>query len=424
MVSINKIRIFMVIAVFHPYIGGAEKQAEKLASELIKNNIDVTMITGRWSNLLKKHEELNGIKIVRNLTNFIPGGKGGLNTKISFFQPPPSNSGSRIKSVKVFFRKIFVRSCVYFYQISLLFYLLKQRNNYDIIHVHQVLYPAFISTVAARILKKPVIAKVGSSGFNSDIHQIKKLPEGRVQLRYILNNLSKLVCTSRKMKEEFLCEGIKKDKIVLIRNGVKTEDFKRSYKSCNDLVYLGRFIKSKDIITLIAAFAQIIKTNKDLRLTLIGDGPEKDNIISMIERSGLNDNIILTGMIDDPEEILRKSDIFIFPSLIEGLSNSLIEAMSSKLPCVVTNIPGNVEVIGDKDSGYDIQEGGFAESGYGILFNPSDIEGLVGSIKYLFKNQGIREKIGESAYLRIRSEFDIKRVADRYISLYEEVGRQ
>ena len=68
MVSIKKIRIFMVIAVFHPYIGGAEKQAEKLASELIKNNIDVTMITGRWSNLLKKHEELDGIKIVRNLT--------------------------------------------------------------------------------------------------------------------------------------------------------------------------------------------------------------------------------------------------------------------------------------------------------------------------------------------------------------------
>ena len=416
----KKLRILMVIAVFYPYTGGAEKQAEKLASELINKNIDVTVVTGRWSNLLKRREELNGIKIMRNFANPVFLKKGKLNTDISFFKPY-AGKDSKLKPVKITFNKIFIRSCVYIYQFSLLFYLLSHRKNYDIVHVHQVLFPAFISTFAARMLKKPVIAKVGSSGLNSDINQIKKLAEGRFQLRYILKNLDRLVCTSSKMKIEFLSEGMKKDKIILIRNGVRTEDFNRSYKSCTGLVYLGRFIKSKDIETLINAFSLVAGTNKDLRLILIGDGPEKDNIISLIKKSGLKDNIIMTGMINDPGEILRKSDMFVFPSLIEGLSNSLIEAMSFKLPCIVSNIPGNVEVIGDNGSNYIIGNGSFAESRYGILFNPADVDGLVNSIEYLLKSMEARERIGENAYLKVKDEFDILKVADKYTGLYEEV---
>jgi len=312
---------------------------------------------------------------------------------------------------------------VYIYQISLFFRLLTLGRNFDVIHVHQVLYPAFISAFAGRILKKPVIAKVGSSGFNSDINQIRKLPGGRLQLKYILKNLDVLVCTSRLMREEFAGEGMAEDGIRIIRNGVEVPRFSRSYNKCKKLVYLGRFIKSKGIETLITAFREIIKYHKGLKLTLIGDGPEKDNIKNMVEKQGLKDSIVFTGMISDPGRILRESDLFVFPSLIEGISNSLIEAMSLALPCVVTAIPGNIEVLG-KGQDYKIEKGSFIELESGILFNPEDDIGLLNAASYLIGNRNARERIGKGAFKRVMDEFNIKKVADNYLELYREVIRQ
>jgi len=418
----EKLKILMVIAVFYPYTGGAEKQAQKLASELIKKDIDVTVVTGRWDNNLKKIEKVNGFKIIRNLTNFDFRKKEKINIDKSFFYSGVLEGKSGLKSIKIFLRKIFVRLSVYIYQLTLFLILLSYRKSYDIVHVHQVLYPAFISTLCAKILKKPVIAKVGSSGFNSDINQIKKLPEGRLQLKYILRNIDRIICTSTVMVDEFKREGMDKDRIVLIHNGVKVKELNRSYKLCDTLVTMGRFIKSKNIDTLVTAFSMIIKnTDKKLRLILIGDGPERDNIVSIITKMSLEENITLTGMVDNPEELLKKSDVFIFPSLIEGLSNSLIEAMSCKLTCIVSNIPGNIEVVGENNLSYAIKKGDFKVTKYGVLFNPSDTGGLVNAIKYVLDNPGIRRELGENTYKKIKEEYNIKLIAESYSQLYKEV---
>jgi len=418
----ENLRVLMVIAVFYPYTGGAEKQAQKLASELIKKNIDVTIVTGRWNNNLKKVEEIGDLKVIRNFTNVDFREKDRINTDKSFFYSGRLDSKSLLKSIRIIFRKIFVRLSVYIYQLSLFFFLISNRRKYDVIHVHQVLYPTFISTLFAKTFKKPVIAKVGSSGFNSDINQIKKFPEGRMQLRYILKNIDRIICTSKIMIEEFIKEGVDKSKLILIRNGVKAQKFNRLYRNYENLATMGRFIKSKNIDTLINAFSIVIKADgKRLKLILIGDGPEKDNIVSLISKMGLKENITLTGMINNPEELLKKSDIFIFPSLIEGLSNSLIEAMSYKLPCIVSNIPGNVEVIGEDKSDYIIKKGDFEVTKYGILFNPRDADGLVNAIMYVMANPKVRREIGENGYNKIKREYNIEMIAERYIKLYKEV---
>lgn len=427
----ENLKILMVIAVFDPYVGGAEKQAQNLALELIRRNNCVSVITGRWSNILNKYDELDGLKIIRNRTNFNFYFKDKLDTTSIFFKEKPKVSKYKKEILGIILWKIFVRFCVYIYQLSLFFYLLFHIKSYDIIHVHQVLYPAFISTLCARIFKKPVIAKVGSSGFNSDINQIKKLPEGRCQLRYVLKHIDRIVCTTEKMREDFINEGMDSSRIRLIRNGVKTPDFNRQYEKNTELAYLGRFIKSKDIATLIIAFSKIIEENKkgasrlnavgQLKLTLIGDGPEKDNILSLIKELGLSKHVILTGMVKNPSEILKEADIFVFPSIIEGLSNSLIEAMASGLPCIATNIPGNIEVMGDAGQSNDIARGAYLETRHGILFNPSDVEGLVNSIIYVLKNKDLRKRIGQNAYSRIKDEFDIQSIAGKYLKLYEEL---
>jgi len=413
------LKILMVIAVFHPYIGGSENQAKKLALELIDKNLEVTVVSGRWSNALRRKENHEGLKIIRNLTNFKFWGNKQEDQEVDFFKPDLFLYKKRFKSIRVFLRKIFTRTSIYIYQISLFLFLLRYRKNYDIIHVHQVLFPAFISVICAKILKKPIITKVGSSGFNSDINQIKKFPEGRLQLRFILNNIDSLICTTSKMKEEFIKEGIDKDKIVLLPNGVRIPDFKRSYDKCTSLVYLGRFTETKNIKTLIQAFSRVtLNIDRKLMLVLIGDGPERNNINNLIRKLNLEEYILLPGLVKDPSNFLRDSDLFVFPSLIEGLSNSLIEAMSYKLPCIVTNIPGNVEAIGRRGMSYNIKSGNFLTTEYGVLFNPKDIEGLCNALLFMINNKIIRKEIGQSAYQKVNSEYNIKLIAEKYRELY------
>jgi glycosyltransferase involved in cell wall biosynthesis len=416
----KKLRILMVIAAFYPYIGGAEKQVQKLSNELIKRGIEVSVVTGRWNSNLKKVEIINGLRIYRNCANLNFINKEKLDVKEGIFNTGSIKKTAKPRKIKIFLMKLSFRLRVYIYQLSLFFFLLVNKRNYDMIHVHQVLYPAFISVICSRILKKPVIAKVGNSGFNSDINQLKKFPEGKLQLRYIIRNVNKIVCTTSIMSEEFLNEGLSHEKIILIHNGVMVNDFIRSYNNCDNILYVGRFIKNKNIEILISAFSIIInEVNNSAKLFLIGDGPERDKITAQIYENGLENSITLTGMVDNTEKFLKDSDVFILPSLVEGLSNSLIEAMSYKMPCIISDIEGNREVLGNVSSHYAIEPGSFLEAGSGLLFNPTDIGGLVNAYRHLHRDGKIRQEMGSKAYDRIKSEFDIRIIAEKYTELYK-----
>jgi glycosyltransferase involved in cell wall biosynthesis len=118
--------------------------------------------------------------------------------------------------------------------------------------------------------------------------------------------------------------------------------------------------------------------------------------------------------------------------------------MSFKLPCIVSIIPGNIEVLGDEsqdnkspddefqgdefpgdnNSCYDIKNGEFKVTKCGVFFNPCDVDGLVNAISYVMDNYEIRKKLGENAYRKILSEYNIESIADRYLRLYEEILKQ
>jgi glycosyltransferase involved in cell wall biosynthesis len=411
----------MVIAVFYPYIGGAEKQALNLARKLLGEKIKVSIITGRWSNSLKKYESLDGIRIYRNLTSIDFISKKRVNISYDIFKIRHPEENSILNPVKLLLQKLSIRLSIYIYQLSLFIFLLHRRKSYDIIHVHQVLFPAFISTICAKILKKPVIAKIGSSGFNSDIKQIKKYPEGRFQLKFILNNINRIIYTSNIMREEFIEQGADRDKLVFLPNGVYIPDFKRSYTECKNLLYLGRFTATKDIEILIKAFRNTLDHYDKINLTLVGDGPEKDSIVRLTKKLGIEKNVNFTGFVDEPGYILKKCDLFVFPSKIEGLPNSLIEAMSYRLPCIATNIPGNLQLLGENDVDYSIGRGEFTVTEYGVLFNTSDVEGLSRAIGFIIENRDIREKLGESSYRRVKKHYDIESISNKYHDLYREL---
>jgi glycosyltransferase involved in cell wall biosynthesis len=113
------------------------------------------------------------------------------------------------------------------------------------------------------------------------------------------------------------------------------------------------------------------------------------------------------GPVDSPAEYLRAADIFVLPSVAEGMSNSLLEAMATALPCVVSGIGGNTDLIADRQTGRLVAEP-TAETWSTTLIE-------------LLENSAERRRLGEAAHERIDSEFALEVVVDRYVDLYRRM---
>jgi len=156
--------------------------------------------------------------------------------------------------------------------------------------------------------------------------------------------------------------GIRRDKILLIRNGVDTEQYHPHRDSGlrgelgideGDFVVgtLGRLDPVKNHAGLIKAFATLSKGIRAALLVIVGDGPEKANLENLIRTLGISPSPILTGYRSDVARFYGLFDVFVLNSFAEGMSNTLLEAMSSGLPVICTPVGANVELIKDPDRG-------------------------------------------------------------------------
>jgi len=383
----------MVISQFHPIIGGAEKQAELLAKTLCKKRVQVTIATGWW-NFGTPHREIDsGFTIARNFSCWRMFGIKGLRTL-----------------------------GVFFYALSLGIYLLMHRKGYDIIHVHQVLYPAFISVLVGKgIMKKPVLAKMGCSGSTSDIRNLKRFPFGSLQLGYLIKKMDYLVTVNKEGREEFRALGYPLGRIQSIPNGVALPpDGKAQYDQVLFVITTVRLDKQKGIDILLKAWAGVVTREDNLELLIIGKGPHEGEFKDLCQSLGISDSVKFMGEVSQVEEHLKKSDIFVLASRAEGMSNSLLEAMSHGLTCIATNISGNAELMGMGENSR-IPKGNFMPTPNGLLFQPTDIDGLTKAILFLVRNPKERENLGRSGRQYIQKNFSIDLVAEKYITLYQRM---
>jgi glycosyltransferase involved in cell wall biosynthesis len=385
-------RILMVVSQFHPIIGGAEKQAQLLAQKLIEKGIEVQVMTGWWKLRTPRKETINGVSIFRNFSCWGMFGIKGLRPLGAVM-----------------------------YMVTLAIYLLVHRKEYDIIHVHQALYPAFVSVlVGKQCLGKPVIVKTASSGMTSDIGWLSRFPLGKLQLRYLLNHLSWLVAVSRVTGQEFEQIGFPGSKILYIPNGVEIPVDRRSLRHhMFHAVTTARISREKGIDVLLKAWANLSPNEKDLRLTIIGDGPLRYEMERIVRDLGIAETIEFTGWVNNVKEYLQQTDIFVLPSRTEGMPNAMLEAMSYGIPCIATNVGGNMELLERK--GEEILRGRYVIGKNGLLINPDDVKGLTEAILFFLRNRNEREEMGKRSRQFIQENYSIDWVAERYISLYQSV---
>lgn len=197
--------------------------------------------------------------------------------------------------------------------------------------------------------------------------------------------------------------GLKENKIRVIYNSVdldyrvppeKIKALKDEFKIASGqkvLAIVGRIDPPKGHIYLIRAMAEIVKTTRNARLLVIGDGPSRKGLEEEVKKLSLNDQVVFTGVRNDARDILSIADVFVFPTLSEGFSLAVLEALAAGLPCVATNIGPNAEQIKHSENG--------------LLVDPYSPEGIVKAVTYLFSNPEIADSISRKAILSVKQRF-------------------
>ena len=171
---------------------------------------------------------------------------------------------------------------------------------------------------------------------------------------------------------------------------------------------VGRLSRVKNHHYLIDAFATLLRSravwSDRLRLVIVGDGPERSALETLIARSGLEERVLISGYSDQVPSFLACMDLFVLPSHSEGVSNTLLEAQATGLPAVATAVGSTPELVVDGQTA--------------ILVDVDDSEALANSISLLLAEPARIRAMGERSRQYVTSRFSWERVAHDYGRVY------
>jgi sugar transferase (PEP-CTERM/EpsH1 system associated) len=208
----------------------------------------------------------------------------------------------------------------------------------------------------------------------------------------------------------------------VIHNGVSTERFAPRHMDAAEIRNqlgipterfvigsVGRLVPIKDHLTLLRAVEVVLRRRKDVHVLLVGDGPERAKLEEYAAASPeLTGHVTFCGASGRIPELMNAMQVFVLPSICEGMSNTILEAMASGLPLVVTRAGGNPELVVDGSIGF--------------LFPPSDFPALAQHLEMLAESPDLRRSFGEAARLRAVEQFSLERMIRSYRDLYFEFG--
>ena len=221
--------------------------------------------------------------------------------------------------------------------------------------------------------------------------------------------------------------GVADKKIRLICNGVDIERFRPGQRVLRDSILprdfvnpdsivigsVGRLEPVKDQLTLVRAFIKLCRCRPQesrLRLVLIGDGSLRQELESLVAQAGIQQQVWLAGSVDDVPPLLHALDIFVLPSLAEGISNTILEAMACGLPVVATRVGGNEELVVEGETGFLVPRaypGAMAET-----------------LLHYLEDDTLRDRHGAAARCRVKKNFSIHGMVNRYLEVYDELCHQ
>lgn len=374
--------IIMLVNEFPPLqVGGAERQAERLSKYLSRRGWPVSVITRHQRGF--PHEVMqDGFRVTR-LAAIGPG---------------------KLKTIS--------------FVLGMLWQLWRQKHDYEILHAHLAFGPAFAGVIAARLLGKSSIIKLGNSGEFGDILTSERTLRGRLRLSMIRSWANVVIVLDSVMRQEALKAGFDPKRVRLVSNGVDvaalTADGLKSRpapmmqpEDAIVAIFVGRLTKQKSLTTLLQAVSIAVKSCPSLHLVLLGDGSERSNLEQQAVALDITRHVTFVGYQPKVESYLRNAHIFVLPSVSEGISNALLEAMALGLPCLASAVGGNPEVL---DHGK-----------YGVLLPPNDVKAWAGALEEMAAASSLRLEMGQLARQRIAEKYDLSVIGMKYEELYQEL---
>jgi len=173
---------------------------------------------------------------------------------------------------------------------------------------------------------------------------------------------------------------------------------------------VGRLQAVKDHASLIRAFGVFVRGNPEAaqraRLMIVGGGPLQGMLQDLIRAEQLDGHVWLAGERSDVPSMMRGMNVFLLPSLSEGISNTLLEAMATRLPIIATDVGGSAELVVDGTTGR--------------LVPPADVARLAEAIAELFADPERAVAMGKAGCERVQAQFSLDAMVRAYLSLYEE----
>lgn len=277
-----------------------------------------------------------------------------------------------------------------------------RREEVDIVHTY--LMPSDIwGGLASKLTGKKAVSSILNMGFS----------DGRKdKLRsFVSKFFVKLIAVGGAVEKRLIdVHKIKNSKVLVIHNGIETEKFMEARKEIDFsfpvIGMLARLELVKGHIYLLEACSRLKKGGYKFRVIFIGGGSEEKSLEEKVRALELSDSIVFKGFRDDMPKELKDIDIIAAPSLSEGFSLTIIEAMAAGKIVISSRVGGASEVIKDKINGF--------------LIKKKNSQELAKAIKYIINNPERTKAIQQKAF-KTAEKFDIKEMISRYENFYGEL---
>lgn len=287
-------------------------------------------------------------------------------------------------------------------------------HDIDVLHCHQ--YTPYVYGLLGSLGTKTKVIFTEHGRFYPDERRVK-----RVLINPLLNNLTAHVTAISSATLDALVEfeNFPRKKIKVIYNGIDDQRFIRQGNQdirieldiSQEAYILGtvaRLDPIKNHKMMINAMKAVNEKFPKTYLVIVGDGAEKECLEALAKSLKLTDRIIFTGYREDTEKFYAAMDIFLLTSFSEGTAMTLLEAMAAGLPCIVTGVGGNPEIVKDGETGFVIPS--------------DDVKVLAEKICMLLKDIDLKKRMGHAGRKRFEERFTVDKMVREYETLYD--GKQ
>lgn len=373
----QRVRVAMIIHGYPPRLGGAERQLAALGPHLLASGVEVQVLTRRFPGL-RPCEVREGIPVYRLPA---PGPKAVASLAFTAF--------SLVRLVRL---------------------------RPQVIHAHELFSATTTALVARRLWGIPVVVTAHRSGPLGDVYRLQRKWLGVLRIASIRRNVDRFVVISRDIQRELRQIGVDDERMVFVPNGVDTDRFgpvgpneRQSIRRRLGLpegkiaIFSGRLEPEKRVDQLIAIWPQVREVEPSATLLVLGGGSQA---INLQERAG--EGVVFLGQVEDVCRYLQAADIFVLPSVAEGLSVAMLEALATGLPLIVTQVGGATDVIEHGKNGW--------------LIPPEDPQALFIALKYLFGDVTLRRELGRQGRKTVEQEYALPRLAQKLQQMYCELA--